>query len=188
MTTSATLSPKRKMTSLASDVEEMLNQQIQMEAGASAFYLSAASWCEQEGYVGCANFLYAHSDEERAHQMRIFRFVNEVGGRAKAPAIGEQQANFDSLRQVFELLLEHEIEVTKSINRLVDYTMAQKDYNTFSFLQWFVAEQREEEVVARRTLEIFDIIDERSPAGLWNIDKQIGNLVSDKGEDERPAL
>lgn len=42
-------------------------------------------------------------------------------------------------------------------------------------MQRYVTEQREEEMLARRALEIFDIIGEEG-VGLWTIDQEIGKL------------
>jgi len=44
-----------------------------------------------------------------------------------------------------QLILEHEIKVTKSINNLVDQTFNAKDFATFCLMQWYVSDQREEE-------------------------------------------
>lgn len=172
-------------TSLTPEVEERLNMQVKMEGASSQFYLSFASWCEKEGYANSAAFLYKHSDEERMHMMKIFRYINQSGGHALAPEITDVQHHFSTLREVFETVLEHEVAVTRSINSLVDFSMQQKDYATFQFLQWFVAEQREEEELARRVIELFDIIGEQGH-GLWLIDKAIGKLATaeEGGEGE----
>jgi ferritin len=79
------------------------------------------------------------------------------------------------LREIFELILEHEINVTKSINTIVDHSFGMKDFATFSFMQWYVTEQREEETMSRRALELFDIIGEEG-VGLWTIDQELGKL------------
>jgi len=52
-----------------------------------------------------------------------------------------------------------------------------------NFLNWFVEEQREEETLARRAVELFDLIGEDG-VGLWTIDKEILNLIS--GADSAP--
>lgn len=161
--------------SLLVDTEKKLNKQIEMEGRSSAYYLSMASWCENRGYSHSAKFLYDHAEEERQHMLKLFRYINEAGGHAIQPEITGIRHNFNSLREVFELILEHEIEVTKSINYIVDHCFNVKDFATFSFLQWYVTEQREEETVARRALELFDIIGEEG-IGLWTIDKELGNL------------
>jgi len=166
-----------KSRSLLEETEELLNEQIKLEAVSSAIYLSMASWCEIKGYENSSNFLYDHVEEEQMHMMKIFRYVNEAGGHALQPEITGVPHDFKSLRAIFEDILEHEIVVTKSIHSLVDHCFGLKDFTTFNFLQWYVTEQREEETLARRILELFDIIGEEG-MGLWTIDLEIGKLGS----------
>ena len=163
--------------SLTDKTEELLNNQVAKEAASSYYYLSMASWCEKTGYVNAAAFLYSHSHEEREHMLKLFHYINEAGGHAKQPGLTDFQHSFDSLRQVFELVLTHEISVTESINNLVDHCFSIKDFTTFQFLQWYVIEQREEETMARRALELFDIIGVDG-VGLWTIDQELGKLES----------
>ncbi len=164
-----------KNRSLLEETEILLNKQIELEAVSSAIYLSMASWCETKGYENSSNFLYKHTDEERMHMMKIFRYVNEAGGHALQPEIKDIPHEFSSLRKVFEEVLDHEIFITKSIHSLVDHCQSKRDFTTFNFLQWYVTEQREEEILARRILELFDIIGEDG-LGLWTIDLEIGKL------------
>ncbi len=164
-----------KNRSLLKETEKLLNKQIEMEGSSSAHYLSMASWCEMKGYENSAEFLYNHSEEERMHMLKLIRYVNEAGGHALQPEINGIKHSFKSLREVFEQILEHEIAVTKSINTLVEHCFNQKDFATFSFLQWYVTEQREEETLARRALELFDIIGEEG-IGLWTIDQEVAKL------------
>jgi len=162
-------------TSLTSDVEKRLNAQVRMEAMSSQFYLSCASWCEKEGYENAANFLYTHSEEERMHQLKIFRYINEAGGHAIVPPLSEVPSDFESFRAIFEDVLGHEVKVSRSINNLADFCFGQKDFGTFQFLQWFIEEQREEEVLARRILDLFDLIGEQGQ-GRWMIEQEIGKV------------
>jgi ferritin len=164
-----------KHRSLMEETEQLLNKQIKLEAVSSALYLSMASWAEIKGYQNSAAFLYKHAGEEHMHMMKIFRYVNQAGGHALQPEISGVPHDFKSLRAIFENILEHEIVVTKSIHSLVDHCFNNKDFTTFSFLQWYVTEQREEETLARRVLELFNIIGEEG-LGLWTIDQEIGKL------------
>lgn len=170
------IAKKRLQTSLDGEVEKMLNQQVQLEDQSSQFYLSFASWCEREGYVKAAEFLYDHAEEERQHMLKFFKYINAVGGHAIAAEITQVPHEFESLRHIFEQVLEHEVKVTKAINEIVDCCFQTKDFSTFQFLQWFVAEQREEEETARTILDAFDLIGEDSPQGLWLIDQEIGRI------------
>ena len=164
-----------KSRSLSEETERLLNEQIKLEAVSSAIYLSMASWAEIQGYENSSAFLYDHADEERMHMMKIFRYVNEAGGHSLHPEISGVPTDFESLRAIFEEILDHEIVVTKSIHALVDHCFNSKDFTTFNFLQWYVTEQREEETLARRIIELFDIIGEEG-LGLWTIDQEIGKI------------
>jgi ferritin len=161
--------------SITTEIEAQLNKQIVMEGKSSAAYLSMASWCDTQGYDVSSEFLYKHSEEELMHMLTLFKYVNAAGGHALQPEITGIKQEFKSLREVFELVLDHELEVTKSINNIVDNCFQIKDFATFNFLQWYVMEQREEETLARRAVEIFNLIGEEG-VGLWMIDQEIGKL------------
>ena len=134
-------------------VEQALNDQIEKEASSSQFYLAMASWAENNGMNGTAKFMYQHSDEERFHMLKLGKFVNERVGKPIIPAIAIPPKEFNDLTNVFELLLNHEIMVTESINNLVDICLQEKDYTTHNFIQWYVSEQLEEEALARTVLD-----------------------------------
>jgi len=172
--------------SLTEETEVLLNKQIGLEAESSSYYLSMASWCEKSGYATSAEFLYRHSEEERMHMLKLFHYVNDAGGHAINPDITGIRHEFKSLKEIFELILSHEIAVTLAINEVVDHCMKIKDYTSFHFLQWFVIEQREEETLARRALELFDLIGEDG-VGLWTIDAEIGNLENFVSNNQQDA-
>lgn len=155
-------------------IEDALNDQILKELSSSQFYLAMASWSEGKGYNGTAKFLYTHSDEERFHMLKLVKFVNERGGTAIVPATEKPPVSFDSLERVFELLLEHEIAVTESINNLVDICLQEKDYTTHNFVQWYVSEQLEEEALARTILDKLRLIG-ADKGGLYLFDRDLEN-------------
>lgn len=163
-------------TSLTEDVENLLNDQVKLEAKSSSSYLAMAAWCDRNGFDNSAEFFYKQSDEERSHMLKIFKYVTDLGGRAVSPEVLDVAQEFDSFKDVFEKALEQEISVTQSINRIVDKCHKAKDYTTATFLQWFLNEQIEEEFVARRALELFDVIGEEG-VGRYMIDKQIPKIV-----------
>ncbi len=172
----------RLRTSLKEEIEMLLNEQIRKEAAASAMYLSMASWCDRNGFENSADYLYKQSNEEREHMLKIFHYVNDMGGTAVSPEVSNLRHEFASFRDVFEQALEQEVAVTESINNIVDRCHKAKDFITRQFLDWFLNEQREEEYVARRALELFDVIGEEG-IGRWTIDKQIPKIkYGEKGE------
>lgn len=155
-------------------VELALNDQIEKESSSSQFYLSMASWAENNGLTGTAKFMYMHSDEERFHMLKLVKFVNERGGKAIIPAINQPQKSFKDLVNVFELLLEHEIMVTESINNVVDICLQEKDYTTHNFIQWYVAEQLEEEALARTVLDKLKLTG-GDKGGMYMFDRDLEN-------------
>ena len=134
-------------------IEGALNAQITLEGQSSHAYLAMAVWAETNGFDGTAAFLYTHAEEERQHMLKLMRFVNERGGTALVPSLSVSQTEFKGLEHIFELILEHETRVTASINGVVDTCLSLKDYTTHNFMQWYVAEQIEEEGLARKLLD-----------------------------------
>ena len=155
-------------------VEQALNDQIEKEAFSSQLYLSMASWAEGQGLNGIAQFLYSHSDEERFHMLKMVKFVNERGGSAIISKLDTPPAAFKSVGNVFDLLLEHELGVTDSINNLVDVCLQEKDYTTHNFMQWYVSEQLEEEALARTIVDKVNMIGQ-DKAGLYLFDRDLEN-------------
>ena len=134
---------------LSKKIETSLNNQLSIEAYSSHVYLAMASWAENEGFPGIADFLYSHSDEEKEHMMKLVRYINERGGNAIIPTLKKPEINYSGITELFESLLKHEINVTLSINEVVHDCLQEKDYSTHNFMQWYVAEQLEEETAYR---------------------------------------
>jgi ferritin len=168
----------RLRTSLTEEIESALNEQIKREAHASATYLAMASWCDRQGFDYSAGYFYEQAEEERTHMLKIFKYVSDLGGNAVSPEVVNIQQEWESFRAVFEAALENEIAVTQAINRIVGKCHQMQDFTTVSFLQWFLQEQIEEEYIARRALELFDVIGEEG-IGRFTIDKQIPKLSYD---------
>lgn len=158
-------------------IQEALNHQIQIEAESSQIYLAMASWAEVQGFEGVASFMYAHSDEERMHMLKLVKFVNERGGHAQITALEKPPVSFGSFKEMFQSLFDHEVMVSQKINDLVDITLKEKDYATHNFLQWYVAEQIEEEALARNILDKINLIGD-DKGGLYLFDNDVKLLVT----------
>ena len=65
--------------------------------------------------------------------------------------------------------------VTNSINELVYICLQEKDYTTHNFMQWFVAEQLEEEALARNIMDKIKMIGS-DKGGLYLFDRDINNF------------
>lgn len=159
-------------------IEKLLNDQVGYEASASMQYLAMASWADENGYNGVAEFFYAQSEEERVHMTKLVKFINERSAKVVIPQLDKPKADFQSLNQLFETFLESEVFVTQQINRVIFECLQHKDYNVHNFMQWYVNEQLEEEAVAKTLLDKLTIIgDDKS--GHYLFDRDINSIVAD---------
>lgn len=160
---------------LSEIIQSALNEQIKVEAESSQIYLAMASWAEVKGFEGIAAFMYAQSDEERAHMLKLVKYVNQRGGHAVVSALEEPRLDYTSFRTLFKQLYEHEVKVSECINILVDIALSEKDYATHNFLQWYVSEQIEEEATARTILDKINLIGD-DKGGLYLFDNDMKNF------------
>ncbi len=160
---------------ISKKMQDLLNAQIGVELESSIIYLQMGAWCQAQGLEGCASFLRAHSREEMGHMFRIHDYLMQNGEQAIIPAISKAPHEFKSVLDVFETALEHEKFVTGKINDLVGAAMGEKDFGTFSFLQWYVTEQQEEEALFGKAVDLAKLIgvDGR---GLFMLDREIARL------------
>lgn len=158
---------------LSKSMQDALNNQVKLEAASSHTYLAMASWAEiQPGLDNVAEYFFQQSEEERVHMLKLMRFINERGGFALVPTLEQPVLTFKSLKSMFEDFLSGEMNVSNSINELVDMALREKDFATHNFLQWYVSEQIEEERSARVLNDKLELIgDDKS--GLYLFDRDI---------------
>jgi ferritin len=171
---------------LAPSMTEKLNAQINLEVYSSNLYLQMSAWCAAHGFEGSAAFLRKHADEEMTHAHRLFDYVNETGALAVLGPIDAPPTEFESLQGVFAKTYEHEVEVTQSINELAHTAFTTHDYSTFNFLQWYVAEQHEEETLFKSILDKFELVGTDGKA-LFFVDREILALAQGKASPPRPS-
>ena len=172
-----------KYTIMIKSVENILNVQIEKESYSSHLYLSMASWAETQGYEGIAQWLYVQADEERLHMLKFIHYVNERGGNAVISAIKAPPAKFKDVMEIFQSVLRHEEFITASINEIVSVCNKEKDFTTLNFVQWFVAEQIQEEKSARAIIDKVKLLGKQN---LYLLDKDIMAMRA-AGEPAGPA-
>ncbi len=150
-----------------------LNEQINAELYSAYLYLSMSAWFEDEDLPGFAAWMRVQAQEETAHAMRFFDYINERGGRVMLGAIEAPQTEWKSPQAAFENVLEHEKKVTSLIHKLVELARGENDYATETMLQWFVTEQVEEEASADEILQKLLRLKD-SPQGLFMMDAKLG--------------
>jgi ferritin len=161
---------------LSQTLVDRLNAQVTFEFAASNLYLQMAAWCEHKGYPGAAAFLAEHASQEYQHGRKILSYIMETGGLARIGATEAPQSEFAGVQGIFESTLAHEVTITSKINALVRAAMDEGDFSTFNFLQWYTAEQHEEERLFRSIVDRIRVIG-TDGRGIYWIDKEIGKLA-----------
>lgn len=155
---------------------ERLNKQINLEQYSSNLYLQMSAWCDHHGYTGSAAFLREHATEELQHMYKLFDYVCETGAQAALGSLNAPPSDFQSLGEVFKITYEHELSITSAINGLVASALAEPDFSTFQFLQWYVSEQHEEERLFKSILDKIEVIGLEGK-GIYFLDKEIRKLA-----------
>lgn len=145
-------------------MEKALNEQINAEMYSAYLYLSMAAYFEQKNLKGFANWMHVQFKEEWAHAMRFFKFIIERGGKVELMPIEKPKSDWKDVIEVFEDTLKHEQHVTNRIHNLLSMAIEEKDFPAQNMLQWFVAEQVEEEASATEILEKLKMFDGKGPA------------------------
>lgn len=151
---------------LSPTIAAALNAQMTNEAHNAQIYLAYASWASENGYDGVANFLFRHANEERNHMMKFLEYILKRGGKVVVTAIPAPGPDPVNINDCFEKVFSSEVENTTKIYDIVNMSMAEKDWATFNFMQWFVKEQTEEETLA------LDLLDKIKVAGGTNANNE----------------
>ncbi len=71
---------------LSEKLLKAINTQIEHELFSSNLYLSMAAYFETKNLPGFAAWMRVQSDEERAHALKFFDYLHDVGAQAKIHA------------------------------------------------------------------------------------------------------
>lgn len=153
-------------------VESALNEQINAEMYSAYLYLAMSGYFEDQNLTGFANWMRVQAQEEMTHAMKFFDYVNERGGRVSLKSVEQPPNDWEDTVAVMEQVYEHEQKVTQMINDLVNLARQEKDHATDNMLQWFVAEQVEEEANADDILQQLKLIGGKGQ-GLLMLDKEL---------------
>jgi len=166
---------------LSATLAKALNAQMTNEAHNAQIYLAYASWASDKGYDGIANFLFRHANEERNHMMKFLEYILKRGAKVVVTAIPAPGPDPVSVNDCFEKVFKSEVENTSSIYDIVNMSMAEKDWATWNFIQWFVKEQTEEETLALDLLSKIKVaggVNAKDEA-LYTLNNELGKTPDD---------
>ncbi len=157
-------------------METAFNAQINREFFSAYLYMSMSANMQEIGLAGFSNWLRVQAQEEVFHATAMFDYVLQRGGKVKLQTIDTPKHQWDNVLKVFEETLAHEELVTGWINELAEVADELKDRASAKFLQWFIAEQVEEEATASDLVAKLKLINLNGDA-LFALDKELGARV-----------
>lgn len=157
---------------ISKDLEKALIEQLNKEYHSAYIYLGMSAYCSKQGFNGAASWFIIQYQEEVAHGMKLFKYLEDQNVEITLPSIEAVKVEYPSLLEVFEASLNHEQTMTKNLNNLSDLAMKQKDHATYNLLQWYVTEQVEEEATVQGIIDHIKLVGDNG-YGLFTIDKDL---------------
>lgn len=152
-------------------LELELNKQVNAEFYSAYLYLSMSAFLATKNLSGFSNWMKVQFKEEQFHALKLYQYILDRGGMVELETIEKPKTEWKDILDVFEEVLAHEEKVTSLINNLVDVAMQEKDHATVNMLQWFVAEQVEEEANVSEFLDQLKLIEGKG-SGLFMLDRE----------------
>ncbi len=158
-----------------------LNEHFNFEMNSAYTNLALSASCHEMKWHGAAHWFHQQFIQEHEHGMRVFEYIVEKHGKALVEAVQKPEVQPGSLLECFQKAFEHEQVITRRINAIVGQAFEEKDFGTFEFMQWFLAEQRKEES------SVDDIVDRLEMAGdnvaaLLAIDERLLERSAESGD------
>ena len=153
-------------------LQNAFNDQINKELYSEYLYLAMKTYFLEQNLMGFVNWFDVQVQEEHAHAMGMYDYLNERGGQIELMAIDKPVFEGKTPLEIFEEVLKHEEYVTSRINALYDVAEETRDRAAMKFLDWYIDEQVEEEASVDGVLTTLRLIGEDKKA-LLLLDKDL---------------
>jgi len=152
-----------------------LNEQVKVEFYSYWLYLSMAFAFESMNLKVFAQWFHLQAKEEQEHAMKIAKYLLDQGAEVKLQSLEEPKTRFSSAEEICQDAVNHELEITKKINRLVELARSENDHATEVFLHWFVDEQVEEVASVKELLEMVKLA--KTPGQILMLEGRVYRMV-----------
>ena len=159
---------------ISQKMQKAFNDQINAELYSAYIYLAMSAYFEDTNFPGFAKWMQAQAGEEVEHAMKFYNHIVEREGRVELQPIEGPPKNWDNPTAIFKAAYEHECYISSRINDLMKLSQAEKDYPSYSMLQWFVDEQVEEEASTKTIADQLEMIGNKSIGALFMLDRELG--------------
>ena len=157
-------------------LEKEFNIQINKELYSEYLYLAMKTYFMEQNLMGFVNWFDVQVQEEHAHAIGMFNYLNERGGKIELLPIDKPEFSGKTPLEIFEEVLKHEQYVTSRINTVYDVAEEVRDRAAMKFLDWYIDEQVEEEASVDAVLSTLKLIGDDKNA-LLLLDKDLATRV-----------
>lgn len=140
---------------ISDKLREFLVEQISHELTAHQDYLGIAVYFQQQSLLRWGRFFRDQAIEEAQHATRIMDFLVDHEIEFDIPPLSGASSQFESALAAAQAGLEWERSVTERFRAASALAVEEGDHTSHQFLQWFIAEQVEEEA---KMLHVIDLV------------------------------
>ena len=143
------------------EINDLINVQIMHEGRNANVYLQIASWFEEKNLSGFGSYFKKQAEDEISHKNKFIQYLNDrINGKTKMLSIPEITVNLNKYSDVGILYVQLETQTTQNIYSIAQKSLELGDFMTFQMIQWFIEEQRSEELEAMNFKTKLDLIAE----------------------------
>ncbi|MDO5579998.1 MAG: ferritin [Planctomycetia bacterium] len=157
---------------ISKDMSEHLGRQIGAELYSEHLYNAMAAWAMAQDLPGLSHWMRLQAEEEHIHAMKLFHYILERDGEVVLPQIEAPETSWSNVQELLSSVAEHEKIITGLIYGLIDLAHQERDHSTTEFLQWYIAEQVEEEATANALIAKCKMLSEM-PGGYYLLDQDL---------------
>ena len=157
---------------ISNTINEILNEQINKEFYSGYLYLSMSAHLKELGLNGFASWTRLQAKEEVEHGLKIFDYLIDCNSFVTLKQIRTPEFEFNGISSIFNYIYEHEKCITRSIMEIAKKAEEESDRTTLNFIDWFIAEQIEEEEAVKNIIKRLDMFGDDKVA-LYLMDQEL---------------
>ena len=158
---------------ISENINVILNEQINKEFYSGYLYLSMSAYLKELGLNGFATWTKIQAKEEVEHGLKIFDYLINCNSFVTLKQIRTPEFEFQGILSIFNHIYEHEQCITRAIMAIAQKAVEENDRTTLGFMDWFIAEQIEEEEAVKNIIKRLELFGEDKVA-LYLMDKELG--------------
>jgi ferritin len=140
---------------ISDKLRAFLVEQVGHELTAHQAYMGIALYFQGQSLLRWGRFFGDQAIEEAQHATRIMAFLIDNEVEFDVPALSGATTDFESALAAAKAALEWERAVTERFHAASSMALEEGDQTSHQFLQWFIAEQVEEEA---KMLHVIDLV------------------------------